>query len=183
MSAKESIIVVQMHGEPGSGKSTVARALAPRINAIALDKDIIKSALLGAGALEPLAASGAYEAYFDLARDLVEQGYSLVLDNPVYWLRVEARWLEVSAAMSCPPLLIECVCPDPEALLRRLRSRNGLESQPRDPLDLKRHPGSAPTSFQPRITLDTTRPIDELIEEAVTYINHRISAAAVGAAR
>ena len=175
MSANERVAVVQMHGEPGSGKSTVARALAPRIDAIVLDKDIIKSALLRSGAPEALAASAAYETYFELARDIVRQGRSLILDNPVFWPRVEAQWLAVSALAACPPLLIECVCPDRDELLRRLTSRNGLESHPREPLDLLRHPGSAATRFQPRVTLDTTRPLDALIAEAVLYIDARIS--------
>ena len=165
----DGMIVVQMHGEPGSGKSTVARALASRIDAIVLDKDIIKSALLRSGAPEALAASGAYETYFGLARDIVRQGRSLILDNPVFWPRVEEQWLAVSAAASFPPLLIECVCPDRAELVRRLASRDGLESHPREPLDLLRHPGSSATRFQPRITLDTTRPLDELIDQAIAY--------------
>src|SRR5262249_52812418 len=108
MSELRRTVVVQMHGEPGSGKSTLARALAPRIDAIVLDKDVIKSAILRSGARETLAASAAYETYFDLARSFVEQRRSLILDNPVFWPRVEERWLEASAAASCPPILIEC---------------------------------------------------------------------------
>jgi predicted kinase len=165
-----NLIVVQMHGEPGSGKSTLARALAPRVNAVVLDKDIIKSAILRGGATEQLAGPTAYEVYFDLAEDLVSQGRSIILDNPVFWPRVEERWLALSAAASCPPLLIECVCPDREELVRRLATRNALESNPREPLDLLRHPGAVETVYHPRLTLDTTRPIGELIEAAVGYV-------------
>ena len=42
-------VVVQMHGMPGSGKSTVARELGQRIAAVVLDKDVIKAALLRSG--------------------------------------------------------------------------------------------------------------------------------------
>jgi predicted kinase len=164
-------VVVQMHGEPGSGKSTIAHALAPSIDAIVLDKDIIKSALLRSGAPEALAASGAYETYFDLARSFVDQGRSIILDNPLFWPRVEEQWLGVSSAAACPPLLIECICPDREELVRRLAARDGLESHPRAPLDLLRHPGSSETRFQPRITLDTTRPLDELMDQAIAYVD------------
>ena len=174
------MIVIQMHGEPGSGKSTVAKALASRIDAIVLDKDIIKSALLRTGAPEALAASGAYEAYFALALDLVAQGHSVVLDNPVFWPRVEERWLALSRDAGCPPLLIECVCPDREEIVRRLNSRNGLESQPRDPLDMKKYPDSRPTAYEPRLTLDTRRPLDVLVNEAAAYIDYTISAPTAG---
>jgi predicted kinase len=169
-------IVVQMHGEPGSGKSTLARALAPCIGALVLDKDIIKSALLRCGAPEALAASAAYETYFDLARSYVAQGHSIILDNPVFWSRVEERWLELSAEAGCPPTLIECQCLDRDELVHRLRTRAGSESQPREPLDLTRYPASRPTSYEPRVRIDTTRPLADCVEDAVAYVNLRIAA-------
>ncbi len=183
MSNGGRIVVVQMHGEPGSGKSTLARALAPCMNAIVFDKDIIKSALLRSGAAEALAARGAYEAYFSAARSFIEQRTSIILDNPVYWESVEARWLALSADASCPPLLVECVCKDRDELVRRLTSRNGLESQPQDPLDLKKYPGSTPTAYEPRITLDTTRPLGELVSQAMAFIESRLAVEAIGAGR
>ncbi len=163
-------LVVQMHGEPGSGKSTLARAIAPRVGAVALDKDVIKAALLRSGIAEQQAASGAYEVYFAQARALTAAGHSIILDNPVYWDSVERHWFEISDAVGSPRILIECVCPDRDLLLHRLSTREIVESQPRDPLDLARHPGSTPTAFQPRLTLDTMRPLAALIPEALAYI-------------
>lgn len=164
------MIVVQMHGEPGSGKSTVARALAPLLDAVALDKDIVKSALLRSGIEERLAAPAAYEAYFELARDLVRQRRSLILDNPVYWQTVERRWLEITALAGSRPFLIECFCPERAEIARRLAMRDARESQPRDALDLGKHPGSTPTTYQPRLALDTRRPLDELVREAADFV-------------
>jgi predicted kinase len=162
--------IVQMHGEPGSGKSTLAQALAPRIDAIVLDKDVIKSALLRTGIAEQLAAVGAYEVYFELAADLARQGRSIILDNPVYWPRVEVRWKALADVADSDPLLLHCVCPDRAEVSRRLISRNGLESNPREPLDLLKHPGARETQHYPRLVLDTTRPLDEIVEEAVEYV-------------
>jgi len=167
-----SKIVVQMHGEPGSGKSTLARALGLSIRAIVLDKDVIKAALLRSGITEREAGSGAYEIYFAQARAFVEQGHPVVLDNPVFWESVERRWLEIAALAGSPAILIECVCSDRAELARRLATRDALESQPREPLDLRRHPGSAATRIEPRLTLDTTRPFAELVDEAVAYVDH-----------
>jgi predicted kinase len=165
-------IVVQMHGEPGSGKSTLARALGARLGATVLDKDVIKAALLRSGISERAAASAAYEVYFAQARAFVAAGHAIVLDNPLFWESVERRWLEVALEAGSPAILIECVCPDRNELIRRLATRDALESQPREPLDLQRQPGSAATAFEPRLTLDTTRRLDDLLAEALAYIDN-----------
>lgn len=165
-----SALVVQMHGEPGSGKSTVAREIGARLGLVVLDKDVIKGALLRSGVPETQAAPGAYEVFFAQARALVANGHSVVLDTPVYWDSVERRWLEIAEAVGSPPILIECVCPDRAELMRRLRTRAALESQPRDPLNLRSYPGSMPTQFNPRLTVETTRPLAAVVDDAVAYI-------------
>jgi predicted kinase len=165
-----SKIVVQMHGEPGSGKSTLARGIGARLSAVVLDKDVIKAALLRSGIPEREAGPSAYDVYFAQARAFIAQGHSVVLDNPVFWEPVERRWLEIAAFAGSPAILIECVCGDRAELARRLATREALESQPRVPLDLRQHPGAMATRFEPRLTLDTTRPLALLVDEAVAYV-------------
>lgn len=161
-----------MHGEPGGGKSTVAQVLGQQLGAVVLDKDVIKAALLRSGIAERDAAAGAYEVYFAQARAFVAAGHSIVLDNPVFWESVERHWLEIAADAGSPPILIECVCPDRDELIRRLATRDALESQTREPLALDCNPGSAATTFEPRLTLDTTRRLDDLVAEALAYVEH-----------
>ena len=169
-------LVVQMHGEPGSGKSTVARAIAPHIGAVVLDKDVTKAALLRSGVPEEQAGPAAYEVYFSQANDLVRLGHSVILDNPVFWPSVEQRWHALADVAGSPRLLIECVCADRAELERRLVTRDALESQPRAPIDLTRHPGSAATAFQPRLTLDTTGALPDLVEQALAYLRAGVPA-------
>jgi len=164
--------IVQMHGEPGSGKSTIARAIGVALPALVIDKDVIKAALLRSGIVEAQAAAGAYEVYFDLARHVVAQGRSVILDNPVFWPRVEENWKRLADDAGSPRTMIECVCPDQTELVRRLATRDALESQPRVPLDLRRHPGTIVIDCE-RLRLDTTRPLAELIDEALVYIRSR----------
>src|SRR5438876_139443 len=133
MTINERQIIVQMHGEPGSGKSTIARALGWALDAIVLDKDVIKAALLRTGVAEAQAAPAAYEAFFGLAADLAAQGRSLVLDNPVYWPRIEKTWIAIAERHGASRVMIECVCARREELARRLAARDSLESQPRVP--------------------------------------------------
>ncbi len=169
------MFVLQMHGAPGSGKSTLARAIGARTGALALDKDVIKAALLDSGIDERAAAAGAYEAYFALAESIVAQGVSLVLDNPVYWPRVEAGWHAISRAAGVPPLLIECVCPDRDELRRRLATREARSSQPREPIDASALSGTIAVGGA-RLTLDTTRPLADLVADALAYIRAAVAA-------
>ena len=173
-------IIVQMHGEPGSGKSTIARELRRALGAIVLDKDVIKAALLRSGVGEAQAAPAAYEAFFELAADLAAQGRSLVLDNPVNWPRIEEKWIRVAKRHSATRVMIECVCADRTELARRLAARQSLESQPRVPLA----PRKAAIDFEPaspRLVLDTRRPIGENVERALAYIGGRTELAEVAA--
>lgn len=169
------MFVLQMHGEPGSGKSTLARAIGERAGAVVLDKDVIKAALLDSGIAERAAAAGAYEAYFALAESIAAQRMSVVLDNPVYWPLVEQRWREVARGAGVPPLMIECVCADRDELHRRLATRAARSSQPREPIDASALRGTIVVECE-RLTLDTTRPLAEIIDEALAYINAAVPA-------
>ena len=58
MSSKQFLL--QMAGMPGSGKSALARLIGRSTKAIVLDKDVLKTAALEAGADEKLASGIAY---------------------------------------------------------------------------------------------------------------------------
>jgi predicted kinase len=167
-------IVIQMHGLPGSGKSTLARAIAPRIGAIVLDKDVIKAALLRAGIPENKAGTAAYEVYFAQAQELVSLGHSVILDNPVYWPIVEQRWRDICELVAAPRLILECVLGDDEERARRLSTRHRLESQPATLQDVATSPGFELSGE--RIVLDTSRAVEELVEEALRYIQAGVAA-------
>jgi predicted kinase len=82
-------VLVLMAGLPGSGKSTLALEVGRRLGWPVVDKDTVKSGLLGIGAEEELAAQASYVLLHELAHDLVVgQGLSVILDTPSSYERV-----------------------------------------------------------------------------------------------
>ena len=75
-------------GLPGTGKSSLARAVARELRAVYLDKDTIKDAVIAVARelkIEQgpdLAGPISYELLVVLARDNLSLGLSVVLDSP-----------------------------------------------------------------------------------------------------
>lgn len=126
------LLLIQLAGVPGAGKSTLARALAKRYNAVVLDMDVVKTALLDADAPWQLAGRGAYAVHFALADDLLGRGHNVVIDSPSYYPIIPERGTAIAERHGARYRFIECVCDDIEELRRRLLTRTRLRSQMRD---------------------------------------------------
>lgn len=185
------VVLVQMAGFPGSGKSTIARALAQRIDGIVVDIDAIKSALLGAGIDFDLAGAAAYEVSRAVARELLGQARSAILDSPCYFEEIIERGRALAAEHGVPYCFVECALDDVGELRRRLRSRTARPSQRTD-IELP-PPGAPPVKAsaesvleewaararRPREAarlLDTSRPLDRCVDEALRYVRERCRA-------
>lgn len=174
--------LVLMAGLPGVGKSTLALAIGKRLGWPVLDKDSIKSPLLGLGASEELAGPASYVLLYELAREIVsEQGLSAVLDSPAAYPEVVEKAEEVVCAAGGRLRVILCHA-SREMRQKRQRGRTPKLSQP-GPLvregdalaELSRTAedhGLDSFAHLPseRLDLDTERPIEELIDAALAYV-------------
>jgi predicted kinase len=141
-----------------------------------LDKDIVKDALMRGANLDTLEAGPpAYDVYWAVARSIVEQGYSLILDNPAYWPLVQERSRLIADGAGAAYVMIECVCQDRDMLIKRLAMRDALLSQPREPYRFDVVDGIVEPACE-RLVLDTTRPLHEIVEEAMAYIESGVTA-------
>jgi len=162
------VFLLQMAGAPGSGKSALARLIGRTTSAVVLDKDVLKTAALEAGADDALAGGIAYEAFFALAGHLLGQDMSVVLDSPSFWDTIPAKGAAIAAARMVPYYFIECYCNDRDELARRLRDRARLRSNPGEEAAGMAAQTIAPPGAYLRI--DTVQPIERCLELALDYL-------------
>ena len=164
--------VVQMHGEPGSGKTTLAKEIARALPGVALELDVTTDALIRVGVDPGEDGASTYEVHYSLATSLLLMGHNVVLDNPVFRERVELRSESLSEFGSW--LMIECVCSDEPETARRLASRERLPVQSSVVAEWRQRPGTrAPHS--PRLVVDTTGSLKDCVLRALEYITSRES--------
>ena len=114
-------MLIVFSGLPGSGKTTIARALASHLRATYLRIDNIEQALRNGGLAE--VGKAGYDIANALARSNLALGNQVVADcvNPV----AESRqaWQGIAEAEQSPLLNIEVVCTDIAEHRRRVENR------------------------------------------------------------
>jgi len=166
-------MLIVFSGLPGTGKTTIAKALAGQSGAVYLRIDTIEQAIRDAGFLEQGVGSSGYQVANALALSNLLLGRTVVVDcvNPV----AESRqaWRDTALSAGMPLVNIQVVCSDPHEHQRRVESRTS---------DI---PGLTPPTWQSvlaheyepwaesPLTVDTARLSSH---EAVTMINAQLSA-------
>jgi predicted kinase len=183
------MVLVQMSGTPGAGKSTIARELVRRRRLVALDLDVVQSSLMDNGEYDVdnlgVLKRASYGVVKALAADILAQGVGVVIDSPCSYDVLLDDGQALAAKYGVPYRYIECVSDDIPLLDSRLRSRPALRSQrlsvdtpPVDlPADLTRSGTELfahwignmvrPDTY---LRLDTTRPLDVCVAEALTFL-------------
>jgi predicted kinase len=122
MGASISSLLIVFSGLPGTGKTSVSKALAARIGAVYLRLDTIEQAILSAGA-ERVGPAG-YTVANTVAVENLLLGHTVVADcvNPVRDSRV--GWQRTAAEGSAGLINIYLVCSDPVEHRRRIEERS-----------------------------------------------------------
>ncbi len=123
--------LIQMSGVPGSGKSTIAQGIAPVLNAIVVDHDVTKSAILSKGIDSDLAGQASYEVIKALVSKFLSQGFSVIIDSPCLYTELLEFGQCIARKHGVAYRYIECRLKDLEVLNQRINSRQSKPSQAR----------------------------------------------------
>lgn len=120
--------LIAMAGLPGAGKSTLARALASRLDGLVLDKDTVRAALFGPGRIDYTRVQDDHcvRVIYSTVEYLLEQGRERVvlLDGRTYSRSRQIRELvDFGATREILWCLIECTCAEQIALERLERDQ------------------------------------------------------------
>jgi uncharacterized protein len=133
-SQRRHCLLLITHGLSGSGKSTHSAPLAERMGAIRVRSDRERQRLfgkgkanhemtrIGAGVYSDAATEHTYTTLQKLARDILESGYSAIIDA-TFLGRAERDMFKQLADDLSVPLRILCFTADPEELRRRVDAR------------------------------------------------------------
>jgi predicted kinase len=182
-----ALLLVQMSGVPGAGKSTVAREIGRRLPAVVIDHDLLKTALIEHGL--PFAETGglSYAISRTLTTSFLEQGLNVVLDSPCYYPEILDSGLRMAAAAGACYRYVECVTEDLAEVGRRLRGRVPLRSQRVDlhlpPMDrgggeeltgeelFREWMANMKRPAHSYLRLDTSRPLAECLAEVFAFLD------------
>jgi aminoglycoside phosphotransferase family enzyme/predicted kinase len=124
--------LVVMCGLSGSGKSTVARALAQQIGAVHIRSDAVRKHLAGVpldrrggpDLYTPAMTARTYDRLRELGSLLAADGYTVILDAKFDRAAQRAAAMAAAATHQVPAHIFHCVAPH-EVARERLRSRTG----------------------------------------------------------
>ena len=170
-------MIVLMAGLPGTGKSTLARALASRLSGSALSKDEIRHALFSDGDVE----YSTEQDDFVLQIMLETAGWILrkhperavFLDGRTFSRRYQIdRVIEAAQKLRQRWQIVECVCSE-GSVRRRIELQASAKEHPADNRDFQLYL-AVKARFEPitlpKTVIDTDLPLEECVDRALAAL-------------
>jgi predicted kinase len=176
-SIRELSMIVIMAGLPGTGKSTLAQALARRLSGSVLDKDIIRAALFQPAHVEYSLVQDDFcqEIMLQTAAYLQDKDaeHCVLLDGRTFSRRYQRqRVIEFCSQVRTDWAVLECVCGEQTALGRlteALTANTHLAANRTPELYRKIREAWEPID-EPKLIIDTDANIDSCVDQALRYL-------------
>lgn len=172
MTISQSLIVVG--GLPGAGKSSLADALAERLQVPVFNKDHIEASLWRGGVTAELNSwQVAEDLLTTLAGEQLRRNQSAILDTVARTARSREAWRIVSLEHGAAFVPIECICSDAALHRRRIEGRDrgipGWYELTWE--DVERVGNGWEPWLDDHLVVDSVSPLEENIEAALTFAN------------
>lgn len=159
--------LVVMKGMPGSGKTTVSRALGQQLGWPVIDKDRFRPVLPD--------GAHAYQVMFLQAQDLLRQGFHVICDSPLTGPRAYAAAYEISEAVPAELRIVECHCSDETLWAQRLEEREKSAYHVNDwqallAYEERVRPKMQHTFHHPLLQVDTAKPLAVVTAEVIAWL-------------
>ena len=167
-------MLVLITGLPGTGKSTIAHAVARELGTGVLSADPIDDALASAGVPNDEGRVG-YEVMKALARNDLAAGRSVVIDavNPFEFVR--RAYFDLAAEAHARVSVIVTVCSDRDAHHRRIESRRARGEKSIDWPGVERQIDYYEPFAGECLVLDAVEPANENCASAVSYVRNELT--------
>lgn len=176
---------VVVRGLSGTGKSTLAAALAEKFGALHLQTDLMRKRLFpganatsyGQGCYTSAARKLVYDAMFAQTREALAQGKPVVLDGTFLSAASRRTVAEIAAKHGTSAVILSCVCP-PEIAAERLAVRAAQSATASDATVSTRRQQAIEEEPDPvgvnSTQVDTTLPLDEQTRQACAAIGSTV---------
>jgi predicted kinase len=167
-------MIVVMAGLPGTGKSTLARALAPEMGGVVLNKDLLRADLFPQGLVEYSVEQD------DFVQDLMQQTAEyLLIRHPELTVFFDGRTfsrtyqiqsaIELAQRLATPWRIIECVCAE-DVALRRIEQARKHPAKNRTAELYRKIRDEFETIEYPKLVVDTGGAMDAPVAGARAYL-------------
>lgn len=173
--------LVMLKGFPGSGKSTLGRALSRQLHWPLIDKDDVKDMF---SEQVPDAGGLAYDVMLNIVRRQLLQGLDVICDSPLTHLITYERSQYIANETQASLVIVECFCSDELVWSQRINARKEHSLPAHHMVDWERvqayhHQQLVEASYpitHPHLLVDTVRPLEMCVAEVIEWLDSLLNA-------